>query len=123
MGNPVVHFEVIGKDPQALQAFYQQAFDWQIEPSSGAGGVDYRLIHPKVPGGIDGGIGGPVNGYAGHVTFYVGVPDVEASLVAIERLGGRRMMGPDAVPGGPTIGLFTDPEDHVIGLVQIDNAK
>jgi predicted enzyme related to lactoylglutathione lyase len=28
------------------------------------------------------------------------------------------MMGPDQVPNGPVIGLFTDPQGHVIGLVQ-----
>jgi predicted enzyme related to lactoylglutathione lyase len=28
MGNPVVHFEVVGKDAQALQSFYKDAFDW-----------------------------------------------------------------------------------------------
>jgi predicted enzyme related to lactoylglutathione lyase len=27
-------------------------------------------------------------------------------------------MGPEEIPGGPTIALFTDPEGHVIGLVK-----
>lgn len=29
------------------------------------------------------------------------------------------MMGPEHVPGGPTIGLFKDPQGHTIGLVEI----
>jgi len=37
MGNPVVHFEVVGKNPQALQTFNKEAFDWQIgDPMPGA---------------------------------------------------------------------------------------
>jgi predicted enzyme related to lactoylglutathione lyase len=56
--------------------------------------------------------------YPGHVTIYVQVPDVEEALVKAEELGGTRMMGPDQPPGGPTIGLFTDPEGHVIGVLQ-----
>ena len=28
MGNPVVHFEVVGRDAQALESFYKDAFDW-----------------------------------------------------------------------------------------------
>ncbi|MDQ6767556.1 MAG: VOC family protein [Candidatus Eremiobacteraeota bacterium] len=119
MGNPVVHFEVIGKDPQALQNFYKKAFDWKLDPPvPGAGAMNYAIAHPG-DSGIDGGIGGAREGYDGHVTFYVGVPDIKAALGKIEALGGKRLMGPDVVPGGPTIALFTDPEDHVIGLVQV----
>ena len=51
------------------------------------------------------------------MTFYVEVPDVEAALAKAESLGGTRMMGPDDVMPGLTIGLFTDPEGHVIGVM------
>jgi predicted enzyme related to lactoylglutathione lyase len=119
MANPVVHFEIIGKDAPALRTFYKQAFEWRIDPPmSGAGVQDYAMVHPQANGGIDGGIGGGMEGYEGHVTFYVEVPDVEAALGKIETLGGRRVMGPEDVPGGPTIGLFADPEGHVVGVVQ-----
>ncbi len=68
--------------------------------------------------GIGGGVGGGMEGYDGHVTFYVEVPDIEAGLAKAESLGGTRLMGPDEVPGGPTIAQFADPEGHKIGLVQ-----
>jgi predicted enzyme related to lactoylglutathione lyase len=119
MGNPVVHFEIMGKDAKTLQEFYKQAFDWQIgERGSGAGAQNYSLVRPNNGSGIEGGIG-DMKGYEGHVTFYVGVPDINAALAKVEKLGGRRIMGPDEVPGGPTIALFADPENHTIGLVQI----
>ena len=70
-------------------------------------------------GASGGGVGTAPEGYGGHVTFYVEVPDVEAALAKAESLGGSRMMGPDEVPeAGITIGLFTDPEGHVVGLVK-----
>jgi len=121
MGNPVVHFEILGKDVKTLQKFYKQAFDWQIDPPAGSVNArSYMMAHPQAGIGIDGGIGDmdASNGYSGHVTFYVGVPDIKAALDKIATLGGKRMMGPDKVLGGPTIALFTDPEDHVIGLVE-----
>jgi predicted enzyme related to lactoylglutathione lyase len=121
MGNPVVHFEVVGKDAKSLQNFYKQAFDWQIDPpGQGAGAQSYAIVHPQKGVGIDGGIGdmGGMDGYSGHVTFYVGVPDINAALSKVETLGGKRVMGPQQVPGGPTIALFNDPEGHVIGLVE-----
>ena len=81
--------------------------------------VEYSLVDP-VPGaqhGIRGGIGKAPDGYAGHVTFYVVVDDVDKAFAKIEERGGSRMMGPDKVPDGPIIGLFRDPEGHTIGLV------
>jgi uncharacterized protein len=61
--------------------------------------------------------GGP-EGYGGHVTFYVEVPDAEAALAKAEELGGSRVMGPDEVMEGLVIGQFADPEGHVVGVVQ-----
>jgi predicted enzyme related to lactoylglutathione lyase len=70
--------------------------------------------------GIGGGIGGPgPDGYPGHVTFYVGVPDVEAALAKAESLGGKRVMGPERIDGAKVeIGLLTDPEGHLVGVVK-----
>ena len=119
MGNPVVHFEIMGKGSPKLRTFYQDAFGWQIgEP---VGPNDYALVQTGIGGGVGGGIGGGIGeapeGYTGHVTFYVEVPDVARAFETIEKHGGSKMMGPDQVPGGPIIGLFKDPGGHVIGLV------
>ena len=125
MGAPVVHFEIIGKDGTGLAAFYSQLFDWKIDTDNPVGyGIVAREENLNPDGvGIGGGLMGTagVEGmadYAGHVTFYVEVPDVEAALQQAERLGGTRRMGPDEVPGGPVLGQFVDPEGHLIGVVQ-----
>jgi predicted enzyme related to lactoylglutathione lyase len=69
--------------------------------------------------GIGGGIGTAHAGGAGHVTFYVAVPDVEAALAKATSLGGARLFGPDKVPGTEIeLGQFTDPDGHVIGLMK-----
>jgi uncharacterized protein len=118
MGQPVVHFEVIGKDPDKLRSFYSELFGWEF--GQPVGPTDYTVVDRNVNAagiGIGGGVGGVPEGYDGHVTFYVEVPDVEASLAKAESLGGKRMMGPDQVPGGPVIGLFSDLQGHVVGLV------
>ena len=66
--------------------------------------------------GIGGGIGQMPDGHEGYATFYVDVDDVEAALAEAERLGGARLMGPETVMEGLTIGLFSDPEGHVVGV-------
>ena len=125
MGNPVVHFEVLGEDAQALQSFYKDAFDWQMElavPSAPQESGYYAMAHPGGEGGINGGIGEAMGGSAGHVTFYVAVPDLEATLRKIESLGGSTVMGPMEVPDGPAIAMFADPEGHLVGLVKAEES-
>jgi len=92
MGQPVVHFEVIGKDGAALQSFYSDLFGWKIDTDNP---MNYGVVqHGGGEGtGIGGGIGTGPEGYPGHVTFYIGVPDVEAALTKAESLGGSRVMG------------------------------
>ena len=120
MGQPVVHFEVIGKDGDRLRSYYSELFGWEIDSDNEMGyGLVTRDGNTNADGaGIGGGVAGGPEGYEGHVTFYVEVPDVEAALVKAESLGGTRLMGPDDVMGALVIGQFNDPEGHTIGVVQ-----
>jgi predicted enzyme related to lactoylglutathione lyase len=120
MGQPVVHFEIIGSDPDKLHSFYSDLFDWKIDAENPMKyGVVNRDDNVNSAGvGIGGGVGKGPEGYAGHVTFYVEVPDVEAALAKAESHGGSRIMGPDKVMEGIEIGLFNDPEGHVVGVVK-----
>jgi predicted enzyme related to lactoylglutathione lyase len=120
MGQPVVHFEVIGKDADSLQSYYSELFGWAIDSNNPMNyGIVQRDANVNADGvGIGGGVGAGPEGYPGHATFYVEVPDVEAALAKAESLGGSRMMGPATVQEGVEVGLFTDPEGHVIGVVR-----
>jgi uncharacterized protein len=119
-GTAVVHFEVIGKDGDKLRSYYSDLFGWEIDAGNPMKyGIVQRDGNTNAEGvGIGGGIAGGPEGYSGHVTFYVEVPDVEAGLVKAESLGGTRIFGPDKVTGDVEIGQFTDPEGHVIGLIK-----
>jgi predicted enzyme related to lactoylglutathione lyase len=120
MGQAVVHFEIAGKDPDKLQSYFSELFGWEIDADNEFKyGIVQREGNTNSDGtGIGGGISGGPEGYEGHVTFYVQVPDVEAALAKAESLGGTRVMGPEEVMEDLTIGLFADPEGHVIGVMQ-----
>jgi predicted enzyme related to lactoylglutathione lyase len=120
MGQPVVHFEILGKDAEKLTKYYADLFGWEIDSDNPMKyGVVQREGNLNADGvGIGGGVGAGPEGYPGHVTFYVEVPDVEAALAHAESLGGSRMMGPDKVMEGVEIGLFNDPEGHLVGVVK-----
>jgi predicted enzyme related to lactoylglutathione lyase len=38
MGQPVVHFEIIGNDPERLRRYYRELFGWEFDASAGPAG-------------------------------------------------------------------------------------
>jgi predicted enzyme related to lactoylglutathione lyase len=123
MGQPVVHFEIIGNDPERLRGYYGDLFGWEFDTPSP---VVKEVSEPKSYGfvnliksedgtGIRGGVGGGP-GYPTHAMFYVEVPKVETALRRAEKLGGTRVMGPVKSPNGLVVGHFTDPEGTLIGV-------
>lgn len=124
MGQPVVHFEIIGTDPAKLRGYYGELFGWGFDTSgpvasavSEVGNYGFTEGNTTDGGsGIPGGVGGGT-GYAPQTIFYVGVPDVEDALRKAESLGGTRRMGPVRSPGTDlVVAHFTDPEGNLVGL-------
>jgi len=121
MGQAVVHFEVVGKDGDKLRKYYTDLFGWNINADND---MNYGMVDGKDnktkngDTGIGGGVGQGPDGYDGHVTFYVAVPDVEEALQKAESLGGKRVMGTEDIMGMVVLGQFTDPEGNLIGVVK-----
>jgi uncharacterized protein len=123
MGQPLVHFEIIGQDPARLRQFYADLFGWELDVGDTVtdtvsqpgqyGFLDASKIDGALP--ANGGVGGGP-GHRPHTIFYVGVPDVEEALKQAEALGATRTLGPEGVPGQLVVGQFTDPEGNLIGV-------
>lgn len=105
MGNPVVHFEIIGADPQRLRDYYSELFGWQFDISNPVSeavsepdsyGFVGRIVAPD-GSGIPGGVGGGEK-YPHQALFYVGVDDVEKALHDAERHGGTAYSGRLGLP-------------------------
>ncbi len=109
---PLVHFEILARDPEAQRAFYGELFNWPI----GDGPI---MNFPS-------GLGGPEPGPAGHMrraersgfALYIQVRELAASLERVPALGGTVVSQPFDVPGGPTIASIEDPEGNPLVLVQ-----
>jgi uncharacterized protein len=117
VGQPVVHFEIIGQDPAKLRSFFGDLFGWEFQTGDATTETvsepgNYGFIDGST---TDGGVGGGA-GYEPRVVFYVGVPDVEAALQKAEALGGKRQMGLEGTPGTLVVAHFTDPEGNLIGI-------
>lgn len=114
MANRIIHAEVVGRDGPTLHRFYGQVFGWP-QNTDLPGGYAMTDEHDS---GIVLGTGPSPDGSAGWVTFYVSVPDLDATLAKVEAAGGRTVM-PKFSPAPETwLAMFADPEGHVIGLSQ-----
>ncbi len=114
MPNPVVHFEVLGSDGPALQAFYSKAFDWQIDADNP---MNYGLVD-NADEGIGGGIAARESADDPGVMFYIEVPDINEALQAVGAAGGKTVQELTEIPGMVIMAQFADPDSNVIGLVQ-----
>jgi len=113
MANPVVHFEVTGKDGKKLQDFYSGVFGWKIN-------ADNPMQYGIVDAGDTGGIGGGISAGAGgtrQVTFYIAVDNPQAYLDKVESQGGKTVMPVTEIPGMVMLAQFADPEGNIVGLV------
>src|SRR4029450_6575218 len=99
MGQPVIHFEVVGKDVEKLKSFYSEFAGWSYDSPPAAtmeGFPPYATVpregNTNAEGaGIGGGIGEGPEGYEGHVTFYIEVDSVGEAAHKGESLRGARM--------------------------------
>ena len=47
MGRPVVHWELMSKDPARVADFYEKVFDWKIQHIPE---INYRFVEDRRPG-------------------------------------------------------------------------
>jgi predicted enzyme related to lactoylglutathione lyase len=129
MANQVVHFEIIGPDPDVLRRFYRELFGWDVPAGAPVApaisdATEYSFIEPGPDWGASaGGIGGGTD-FGAHTVFYVGVDDVRAALARAVVLGGEIALAPQLNEGtGVTVGHFRDPAGNLVGVAGADTIK
>ena len=115
MGQPIVHFEIAGKDGEKLEQFYAALFGWRIQRKE-AGGTPYGAIPEGEAGPLGGGVRHEPEGSA-EVVLYVRVPDLKASVAKAQSMGASVRIPPLETPD-VTFALLSDPEGNPVGLVQ-----
>jgi hypothetical protein len=119
MGNPVVHFELMSKNPAKVADFYAELFGWKI---TDVPAMNYRMVDTGAQssgmGGINGGILKPEREgpRPAQLLFYVGVDDLAKYREKIVKAGGKIHVEEQEVPGMGWLALFTDPEGRMMGL-------
>ena len=115
MGRPVVHWELMSKDPGKVSDFYANVFDWKIQHRPE---LNYRIVDTGAQAGINGGIVKPEREgpWPGNMTLYIDVDDLAAYRKRVVEAGGKIHVEEQEVPGMGTFSLFTDPEGRMMGL-------
>jgi predicted enzyme related to lactoylglutathione lyase len=115
MGNPVVHWEMLSKDPAKVSTFYEKVFGWKVQDMPE---LNYRIVDTGSEGGINGGIMKPdrPEPWPGKTTFYTDVDDLAAYRKKIVDAGGNILIEEQEVPGMGTLSLYTDPDGRMMGL-------
>jgi hypothetical protein len=111
---PIVHIEIVSRDPRASGDFYKEVFGWKIE-------VDEKFDYVQFS--ADPGTGGAFPAAdeqqgmkPGDVILYIGVEDIEATLARIEACGGKTLLPRTEIPGIGWFAIFNDPTGNRLAL-------
>ena len=110
MGQPVVHFEVIGRDPEKLQSYYGELFGWEIDANNP---MNYGIVHTNAG---DKGIGGGITEGDARVNVVVDVDDLQKYLDKAVSMGAEVVTPITEIPDMVTWAEFRDPAGNVIGI-------
>lgn len=122
MGQPVVHFEMMSKDPAKVSDFYARLFGWKVRHLPE---IDYRTLETGGEGGINGGILKPdrEGPWPAQLLFYILVDELAPYRKKIQAAGGKIHVEEQEVPGMGWLSLFTDPEGRMMGLWKAKKTK
>src|SRR5215469_4859996 len=108
MPNPVMHWQILTKQPKKLEEFYSALFGWKV---SGDNGLGYRQVDTASKEGINGGFW-PIAETEGHsvVQLFVRVDDVKVHAQKAQALGAQIVIPPQTLPEGDEMAVGVDPD-------------
>jgi len=113
VGNPVVQWQIVAKDPEAVTRFYSALFGWTINASNALG---YRVVETGNGRGIDGGVWpSPPEGH-NLVQLFVEVDDIDAALAKATSLGATVIVPKSELPDGDALAIVLDPAGLSFGM-------
>jgi len=112
MANPIMWFEIIGKDSAGLQRFYRETFGWKLTPPVKEMG-NYSMVEGHEPGP-----GGGIGEGDARVSVYVETADPQSLLEKAQRNGAKVLMPVTTITPDTTIAMLMDPAGNTFGLMK-----
>ena len=111
MADPVVQWQIVTTDPEAVTRFYSTLFGWTVTTANALG---YREVDT---GGLPGGVWPAPPGAPTFVQLFVRVENVERTVAEATRLGATTIVPPTALPDGDTMAILRDPSGLTFGVM------
>lgn len=115
MADPVVQWQIVAKDPDAVTKFYGSLFDWKVDKSNSLG---YREVKSSNGRGIDGGVWPSPPEGQNMVQLFVEVDDVERTIAKAISLGAKVIVPRTALPDGDVMAILLDPAGLSFGVME-----
>ena len=118
MARPV-HFEILADEPEKAAVFYSDVFGWKITTWDGdEQGYWLANTGPDDEAGIHGAL--MHRHFPQAVINTVEVESLEETLEKVSSAGGKKIHGPEEIPGVGTHAYCEDPEGNLFGVMQPD---
>lgn len=117
MANPVMWFEVMGKDSAGLQRFYREVFGWKLTPPVKEMGNYSMLERP------DTGIGGGFGEGDPRVSVYIETADPQRFVDKAVASGATVLMPVTQLTPTTTIAMLLDPAGNTFGVMKPPSAQ
>lgn len=113
MGQPVMQWQILAKDPDKVAEFYCQLFGWTVDADNALG---YRMIDTGSERGIKGGVWpSPPEGHS-LVQLFIEVDEMERSVERAVELGANVIIPPQKLPDGDELAIILGPEGVPFGI-------
>ncbi len=116
MGSPVVRWQIISPQPEAVASFYSRLFGWTVKQDNALG---YRELATGAATGIDGGVWPAPPGTPGFVQLFVEVADLDACIAEATRLGAGIIVPRSDLPDGDSMAILRDPLGMSVGVCRL----
>jgi predicted enzyme related to lactoylglutathione lyase len=113
VGNPVMQWQIVAKEPEAVTRFYSSLFGWKVTTNNALG---YRMVDTDNARGINGGVWpSPPEGH-NLVQLFVEVDNVDAFVAKAQALGAAVIVPASELPDGDALAIVRDPAGLSFGL-------
>jgi predicted enzyme related to lactoylglutathione lyase len=117
MSCPVVRWQIVSPQPDAVATFYSTLFGWKIQHNNALG---YRELRSGDSKGIDGGVWpAPQEVERGFVQLFVEVPDLDRCIADALRLGAKVIVPTSQLPDGDSIAVLLDPTGVPVAICRL----
>ena len=113
MGQPVLYWQILSKQPAKLAEFYGSIFGWSVWPPDALGS---RAVQTNTEEGFPGAIWPIPADAKSMVQLFIRVDDVPAYVERVEAGGGKVIFPPQVIPSGDEVSILLDPEGISFGI-------